>query len=120
MITQKYYYDPSNIPQSIRRYREVKGIIDTVGMLATHDLIHSDSGLKRVDLSIFRGNKPNEQLKHKFLKDFSDEELSDLVERNEGRLPLEELREIRTLLRQLELDPSFKRPTYLCEVCNQY
>ncbi len=120
MITQNYYYEPSSIPQSIRRYAEIKGIIDRVDILATHDLIRSDGGLKRVDLGVFRGNKPNEPLKHKFLKDFSDEELSDLVDRNEGRLPFEELKDIRTLLRQLELYPSFKRPAYLCEFCNQY
>ena len=114
-----FYYDSSSTPPEIKRVKNSSGIIDAVELLLTHDLIRFDGGLKRVDLRIFSGNMLNAPLKP-YLKDYNDQELSDLVLRDDGRLPLDELKEARTLLRQLELDSEFKRHSYLCQVCNDY
>ncbi len=118
MITPNYHYNPSTIPPSIRTNAEIKAEIARIDLFQSHDLIYY-GGHRRVDLAVFVGNDQKPPLP-KFLKDFKDADLEDLVERTDGKLPLEELKQLRTLLRMLEVNTQFRRIEHLCAVCSQY
>lgn len=118
MMTPNYQYDPSTIPPSIRKNGESNVEIYRVDILRVHEVLYY-RGDRRVDLGIFVGSDDKQPLP-KSLKDFEDENLDDLVARTDGRLPIQELIELRTLLKILDVNTQFKRTEQLCAVCEQY
>ena len=117
-IHGNFCYDATTTPQSVVRNPESTCVIDRIFIHFTHDTIIYHNGLKKVCLNVFQGNK-SKPFKHAFVKDIDDEAAQDLEERTDGFLPAFEVKEARTLMRQLGFDPEFKRSSYFCDVCKQ-
>ena len=114
-----FYYESAILPHAVRKLPGASVIIDEVRTHLTHNVVRYHDGLKRVCLNNFQGNKPT-PFNKKFVKDMNDEDARDLEERTNGFLPSAEILMVRTLMRQLDIDPQFNRYPYLCDVCNEY
>ena len=88
-----------------------------------HDVIVGPPSYKHPHIYCLKnywGNKPNIPLHSYYIKDFDDQQLQDLSERSDGKLPTTKLIVVRDFVEELEGQNQINRIEPKCSQCMRY